>query len=728
MQYQKKQKNMKKLLLIATLAFTGRAAMAQTGEALAFSKVGDELTLSTISGGYNDCKCTVLDTMFSLQNTGTVAKPVLVAGYGAWGAKKTTSTAGWTISKGVVTLTKSCYYLPGIVHFDSGVTVVIPAGTKFYGSTLSASAFVVLPKATINVKGTAGAPVIMTSAKSPSNRHRGDWGGLVIAGRAPVAGDAGGTAAMRTGSLTWMEGLKDLPSATKKGGNIYLVGGSNEADNSGAITFLQVNYGGFNVGAAGSGNELNGISLYAVGNKTVMKNIQVTEAGDDAIEFFGGSVNISNVLLINTLDDDLDIDLGYQGTIQNVVVMRLDSNSRDISGSKLVESSNKNQNHPRRTIATISNMTAFGPRSFAGKTYTFGKKVQYYDFGFATQTISGVKKVIKTKNGADSFSGTRTWRDTTPPSGTKNAVDFFRGVEINSNSTISVYNSIIHGYDQGVNFADSQSMDNIDSGVVFAYNTINNCTETITSSTGTKGSAALNKRAGKGFNSANAFPRNSSTSWLKYDQQFNNVLASDAIKAQGYEITFKQNELPAFSTLAFYANFGKDYPATNKALQTLGTSWSPVVSDKSYPKNSNYANPLDSLVVLKIVTRIDNRGVKNFTTTGFDLDPMDNYCAGQFVRPLDSDNGTMGTVKSEIYVENPTSFGVINIGFNKVNADNMTVNVYDLSGKKVASKTMNLDNTSGNVAMDATNLTNGVYVVETNCGGVTSSSKVILNK
>jgi hypothetical protein len=700
----KNKKKMKKLFLFAMLAFTGKAAMAQTGEELAFTKVGKEITLSTISSGYNNCKCYVLDTMFKLWNTGTDVKPAFVAGYstdGATPAKKLiTSTDGWTIAKNVVTLTKSCYYLPGVVHFDSGIILNIPAGTKFYGSNLTASAMVVLPRATINVKGTAAAPVVMTSAVTAASRNRGDWGGLVIAGRAPIAGSADGTFGKWDGKLTRMEGLKDLATATKKGGNIYLVGGTNEADNSGAISYLQVNYGGFNVGAAGSGNELNGITLYGVGNKTVIKNIQVTEANDDGIEFFGGSVNVSNVLIINSLDDDLDIDCGYQGTIQNVVVMRLDSNSRDVSGSKLIEASNKNPDHRRRTTATISNMTAFGPRSFAGKTYVFGKKIQYFE------------------------PRTRTWRDTTPSGNA--AVDFFRGVEMNTNANISVYNSIIHGYDQAVNIADVATANNIDSGLVFAYNSINNCTEAI--STVSKKTAA-SFTAGTAFYSSNAFPRNSATNWLKYDQQFNNILSSDAIKAQGYDITFTQNNVPALASIAFYTKFGTDYPATNKALQTLGTSWSPVVTNKSYPINSNYANKLDSLVVLKYAARIDNRGVKNFMALGYEVDPTTDYCSGQFVRPLDSDNGTtMGAVKSEIYVENPTSFGVINIGFNKVSADNMTVNVYDLSGKKVASKSMNLDNTSGNVAMDATNLTNGVYVVETNCGGVTSSSKVILNK
>jgi len=694
---------MKKLILTALVSFFGSAAMAQTGDALALSKVGGtKITLDSISSSYNSCKCYVLDTMFSLKNTGTALKPVNVASWGAWGSKRTTSVAGWDVAKNVITLTKPCYYLPGIVHFDSGIVLNVPAGTKFYGSKLTASAFVVLPKATLNVKGTAASPVVMTSAVAASSRNRGDWGGLVIGGRAPIAGSAAGTASMRSGNLTYMEGLLNLPSNSKKGGNIYLAGGTKEDDNSGAITYLQVNYGGFNVGAAGSGNELNGISLYGVGNKTVMKNIQVTEANDDGIEFFGGSVNISNVLLINTLDDDLDIDCGYQGTISNVVVMRLDSNSRDISGSKLIEASNKNQNHLRRTTAIITNLTAFGPRSFAGKNYTFGKKISYFD------------------------PRTNAWRDTTPSSADAQ-VDFFRGAELNTNANISVYNSSIHGYDQAVNIADVATADNIDSGLVFAYNTINNCKEAI--STVLKKTAAT-FGSGTAFYSGNAFPRNSATNWFKYDQKFNNILTSDAIKAQGYDITFSNNTVPSLASIIFYSKFGTDYPATNKALQTLGTSWGNIYSSGTTVKTSGFDNKLDSLLALKYVTRIDNRGVKAFWTAGgFELDPTTDYCAGQVIKPLDSDNGTStNAVQSVVYVENPTSFGVINIGFSKVSADNMTVNVYDLSGKKVASKTMNVDNTSGNVSMDATNLTNGVYVVEINCGGVTSSSKVVLNK
>jgi hypothetical protein len=219
---------------------------------------------------------------------------------------------------------------------------------------------------------------------------------------------------------------------------------------------------------------------------------------------------------------------------------------------------------------------------------------------------------------------------------------------------------------------------------------------------------------------------------MKYDQKFNNILASDAIKAQGYDITFAQNSVPTLASIAFYSLYGKEYPATNKALQTLGTSWGNIMTTGSTPvlKTSGFDNRLDSLLALKMAARIDNRGVKAFWTAGgFSTNPNDDYCPSAFVRPLDSDNGTsMGAVKSEIYVENPTSFGVINIGFNKVSADKMTVIVYDLSGKKVASQKLNLDNTSGNVSMDATNLTNGVYIVETTCGSVTTSSKVVLNK
>ncbi len=732
---------MKKLILMAMIAFSGKAAMAQVnmGETWALSKVGGtSVKLDSISSAYNSCGCYVLDTMFSLKNTGTVAKPVYVASYGAWTNKTTASVAGWTILKNAITLkTNSCYYLPGVVHLDSGIIMNVPAGTKFYGSKLTPSAFVVLPKAQIKVNGIASNPVIMTSAVKPADRNRGDWGGLVIAGRAPIAGSADGTFGQNSGTLTFMEGLKDLPSRTKKGGRIYLVGKCNntvtnaiaDQDNSGSISYLQVNYGGFNVGAAGSGNELNGITLYGVGNKTIMKNIQVTEANDDGIEFFGGSVNVSNVLIINSLDDDLDIDCGYQGVIQNVVVMRLDSNARDVSISKLVEASQKNKDHVRRTTGIISNMTAFGPRSFYGKSFTFPTKFQYYDNGYR-------KGLGKKKNGLDSFMlnwngtadsvrpGVNGWRDTTITGA--NAVDFFRGVELNTNTNISVYNSIIHGYDQAFNFVDKETANNIDSGLVIAYNTINNCNEVI---------SLLNKKAAvndaAAFSSSNAFPRNSVTNWLKYDQKFNNILSSDAIKAQGYDITFARNTIPSLTSFIFYGLFGKEYPSTNKALQTLGTSWGNInVAGSTVVKTSGFDNRLDSMLALKLATRIDNRGVKAFFTVGgFSINPTDDYCFSSLVRPLDTDNGTsLNNVKPVFYVENPTSFGIINIGFDNVNADKMNVNVYDLSGKKVASKKMNLDNTSGNVEMDATNLTNGVYIVETNCGGVTSSSKVVLNK
>ncbi len=675
---------MKKLVLLVMIAFGTKVAMAQTGEALALSKVGTAIHLDSISGSYNGCNCYVLDTMFKLVNTGTALKPVMVAGYGA---NKSGNTAGWTVSKNVITLkNSSCYYLPGIVHLDTQIVMNVPAGTKFYGSNLTASAFVVLRGAMLNAKGTAAAPIVMTSAKAPNSRNRGDWGGLVIAGRAPIAGSADGLATWRAGNYSKMEGLKDLPTAGMKNGTKYYAGGTMENDNSGMITYLQVNYGGYNVGAAGSGNELNGITLYGVGNKTVMKNIQVTEANDDGIEFFGGSVNVSNVLLVNTLDDDLDIDCGYQGVIQNVVIMRLDSNSRDVSGSKMVEASAKNQNHPRMTNAIITNLTAFGPRSFAGKSYVFGKTIQYYN------------------------PNTLTWRDTTPSG--NNAVDFFRGVEVNTNANISIYNSIIHGYDQAINIADAQTANNIDSGMVFAFNTINNCTEAI---------STMNKKtltAAAAFQTSNAFPRNSATNWLKYDQSFNNILTSDAIKAQGYDITFTQNALPSLSSIAFYSLYGKEYPATSKALQTLGTSWT---ADSQYL--------LDKKVKRKYAMRIDNRGVKNFFAAGgFELDPTTDYCAGQTPNGGSDDKGVDVNVNSRVYVENPSSFGTLNVGFDQVNTDKINVAVYDLSGKKMFTKNVNVTETSGMLSIDASTLVDGIYLVETTAGGVKSSTKVVINK
>ena len=124
----------------------------------------------------------------------------------------------------------------------------------------------------------------------------GDWGGLTICGNAPTtAGD---------------------DAQAEVGGFIY--GGSNAADNSGSINYLVIKGTGAQIN---SDSQYNGISLYAVGSGTTISNVSVINGADDGIEFFGGTVNASNLLVWAQGDDALDIDQAYSGTIDNALVI-----------------------------------------------------------------------------------------------------------------------------------------------------------------------------------------------------------------------------------------------------------------------------------------------------------------------------------------------------------------------------------------------------------------------
>ena len=515
---------MKKLLvLLFSVASIGMVA-AQSGEQYALKRIGQKVVLDSITTAYaNGCGCYVMDTTFHLgmnaSNKITAHRGGRLKGDGS-GYDLTKTGNGtevvngnaWTVNGAQITLkSKECYYLPGVVHLDSGIRLNIPAGVVIYGSTLTYSAFVQLPKSTVMAKGTASDPIVFTSAKAV--RKRGDWAGIVISGRAPIAGEVAknGTAS-KSGVQSHIEGL---PVTL----NRYLVGGSTEADNSGQWVNVQCNYAGMNVGAAGSGNELNSFSLYGVGNATIMKGLQVFEANDDAIEIFGGSVNVQDMVIINTLDDDLDLDAGYQGTIQNVLIYRLDTASRDVSRSRLAEISDANvHSNSRNTYPIISNVTAYGPRAIVGKTANFNGTIPSV-FGFS----------------------------------------------IDKTASARIYNSIIHGYDQALAINDSTAKYVVGktNGVEFAYNSWNLCKADFT------GGSISDKT----FHADSAFPKDNINNWGLYYQEGNHKGKTDNIKNLGYNVTLTQGSMPAVSTATFYSTFAKDYGNLPYALNKFGSGF-----------------------------------------------------------------------------------------------------------------------------------------------------------
>ncbi|WP_435135196.1 hypothetical protein [Formosa sp. A9] len=182
------------------------------------------------------------------------------------------------------------YELPGILSVESGATLTIPAGTNITTGTGTDVYIAVQKGAKIDIKGTADSPVVMGPMSS------GNWGGLVILGDATTTAGTDATAEV--------------------GGLIY--GGTNDSDNSGSIQYLIINQSGAQINPD---SQYNGLTLYAVGSATTISNVAILNGLDDGIEFFGGTVNASNVYVQDLEDDAIDWTEGWNGTLTNTYVL-----------------------------------------------------------------------------------------------------------------------------------------------------------------------------------------------------------------------------------------------------------------------------------------------------------------------------------------------------------------------------------------------------------------------
>ena len=212
----------------------------------------------------------------------------------------------------------SVYILGGRIAVESGATLTIEAGTVIKGQAgtgANATALLVARGAKLNAAGTADAPIIFTTVAdeiqpgeilSPNldESISGLWGGVIILGNAPASlkNDVAET------------NIEGIPTSDTNG----LYGGTAAADNSGTINYISIRHGGANIG---EGNEINGLSLGGVGSGTVIEGVEVVANADDGIEFFGGTVNVSKVLIWNSNDDGLDTDQDYQGTVTDFMIV-----------------------------------------------------------------------------------------------------------------------------------------------------------------------------------------------------------------------------------------------------------------------------------------------------------------------------------------------------------------------------------------------------------------------
>ncbi len=230
------------------------------------------------------------------------------------------------------------YTLHGIYYVQAGATLTIPAGTIIQG--VPAATLVVKPGSTINAAGTWDKPIIFTSNQAAGNRLPGDWGGVVILGKARV----------------------NQPNPIIEGGLIAegTYGGTDDADNSGVFKYVRIEFPGYRFAL---NNEINGLTMGGVGSGTEIHHVQVSYSFDDSYECFGGTVDLHHLVAFGGTDDEFDTDFGYRGKCQFLFGLR-DPGYWDPTGeSNGFESDNDATGTTAwpQTAPVYSNVTLVGP-------------------------------------------------------------------------------------------------------------------------------------------------------------------------------------------------------------------------------------------------------------------------------------------------------------------------------------------------------------------------------
>lgn len=307
------------------------------------------------------------------------------------GGGTTDSTVENTILEGKISADRTLkanyvYKIRGIVYVVNGAKLTIEPGTIIHGEkgATSRGTLVITKGCQIIADATKDNPIVFTSDQS--SPARGDWGGIVILGNAKTNSSYNGVA-----------GVGSVEGGVNNAEGLGLYGGTNDADNSGVLRYVRIEYAGY---AYLPDNELNGLTLAGVGNATTVDYVEIFKANDDAIECFGGSVNLKHTIFISTLDDDFDTDNGWSGKVQWGIIMR-DSAVADISKSESFESDNdaNGSTLTPQTMGVYSNITVVGPRA---TTANIGNSL------------------------------------------------FLAGAQIRRNSSISIFNSVIMGYGTGL--------------------------------------------------------------------------------------------------------------------------------------------------------------------------------------------------------------------------------------------------------------------------------------
>ena len=272
-----------------------------------------------------------------------------------------TATINANITSNRTLYADTTYTISGYIRVSNGATLTVQPGTKIFGDyNVIASSLFIERGAKLVADGTADKPIVFTSSRPVGQRQPGDWGGIVLLGNGII----------NRGSPVILEGTNNFPQP------INYAGGTNNADNSGSLKFVRIEFAGHEVA---TNAELNSLTLAAVGSGTTIENVQVLAGSDDSFEWFGGAVDAKRLVSYEAGDDHFDASEGYQGRVQFAIAFQSRQlTPRPNSGSVAsdpqgiendgCEGANclNGQNSEPLTLPVFANVTLIG----AGTAYT----------------------------------------------------------------------------------------------------------------------------------------------------------------------------------------------------------------------------------------------------------------------------------------------------------------------------------------------------------------------
>jgi hypothetical protein len=549
------------------------------------------------------------------------------------------------------------YLLKGYVYVTTGVTLTIEKGTIIKGDKGTKGTLIIEQGAKIMANGTAAYPIVFTSNQPKGVRNYGDWGGLIICGKART----NWTAAKDGSGNTLAAGMAQV-----EGGPRSLYGGADDADNSGVLQYVRLEFGGI---AFSPNNETNGLTLCAVGSGTTVDHIQVTYCGDDSYEFFGGTVNAKYLIAHRGWDDDFDMDCGYSGKLQFLMGLR-DCYAADQSGSKAfeIDAYQTGTNTVMPTKPVISNATLIGgnvniasvcdPQFTSAAHIRKGAQPKFYNTVFASFPAG----VLISNEG-------------TP--------DSYKGLGIRLDSVITFKNCVFAGFPTS----------GFDKTFVYATNNVRNLTPISPQGDTVTGSPFMNGGPYLWLNS------NTSTA------SANRLLINNAILSTtqiGLKLTnpFTMDNpsfLPlASSKLVYNASLNKSLADDATITPDFGASFT------------------DALVADPFFTKVSYSGAFGLSATA-----NDNWASGwtnfdpnstDYSTPLQGIRNSENTINANIYPNPANDEFNVRVDINAVS--DVKISLIDLTGKLVISSVTKEVSGLNTITINTSTLASGIYFVE----------------